>query len=48
MKNFEDFKKFVNENGDEIHSSIHQKVLNATNSQNFDDIGEKNEFYRRA
>ena len=48
MKNYDDFRKYVLSNGQEIHSSIHQKVLETTNKQNFDDIGEKHEFYRRA
>lgn len=48
MKDFDDFKNYVKQNGQEIHSSIHQKVLNATDNKNFDDIGEEHEFYRRA
>lgn len=48
MKDFEDFKSYVRENNQEIHSSIHQRVLNALDSENFDDIGEKHEFYRYA
>lgn len=48
MKDFNDFKSYVNENGMEIHSTIHRKVVDATEKQNFDDIGEEHEFYRRA
>lgn len=48
MKNFDDFKKYVKENGDTIHSTIHQRVLSAVDAQNFDDIGKEHEFYRRA
>ena len=48
MKDFNDFKNYVNENGQEIHSNIHQKVLKAVDSHTFEDIGEKSEFYRRA
>lgn len=48
MKDFNDFKKFVNENGVNIHSSIHQKVMKSVNSNNFTDEGEKHEFIRRA
>ena len=48
MTDFEDFKKYVSENGDEIHSSIHQGVLKATEKQHFEDIGEEHEFNRRA
>ena len=48
MKDFNDFKKFVNENGANIHSSIHQKVMKSANSNNFADEGEKHEFIRRA
>lgn len=48
MKDFNDFKKFVNENGANIHSSIHQKVMKSADSNNFADEGEKHEFIRRA
>lgn len=48
MKDFEDFIKYVHENGNEIHSSIHQNVLTAINKQHFEDIGEEQEFYHRA
>ena len=48
MQNFEDFKNYVKQNGQEIHTNIHQKVLTATNEQNFIDLGEEHEFYRRA
>lgn len=48
MKNFDDFKSYTKEHGEEIHSSIHQRVLDAVESQSFDDVGEKHEFYRRA
>lgn len=48
MKDFEDFKKYVRENNNEIHSSIHQSVLTATDKQHFADVGEEHEFYRRA
>lgn len=48
MKNFDDFKKYVSTNGQEIHSAIHKKVLETTDNQNFNDISEKHEFYRRA
>lgn len=48
MKDFEDFKTFVSQNGSEIHSSIHQKVMSATEQKKFTDIGEKHEFIRRA
>lgn len=48
MKNFDEFKNYVSINGQEIHSSIHKKVLETTNRQNFNDIGEEHEFYRRA
>lgn len=48
MKNFEDFKAFVSSNSNEIHSSIHQKVMSATEKQNFADIAEEHEFIRRA
>ena len=48
MKSFNDFKKYVSENGDKIHSSINQAVLGAMDKQNFEDVGEENEFYRRA
>ena len=48
MKNFDDFKKHVNANGKEIHSAIHQSVLNAVDKQDFDDIGEEHEFYLHA
>lgn len=48
VKNFEDFKAFVSSNGDKIHSSIHQKVMSATEKQSFTDIAEEHEFIRRA
>lgn len=48
MKNFDDFRKYVLENGTEIHNSIHDKVLTSLSRQNFDDIGEEHEFYRYA
>ena len=48
MKNFDDFKTFVNQNAQEIHSSIHKKVMESTDKHNFDDIVEENEFMRRA
>ena len=48
MKNFDDFKNYVNQNGQEIHSAIHQKVIESANKHNFDDIGEEHEFIRRA
>lgn len=48
MKDFNDFKKFVNENSANIHFSIHQKVMKSADSNNFTDEGEKHEFIRRA
>lgn len=48
MKDFNGFKSYVAEHGEEIHSSIHQKVLNATDRQNFDSPLEEHEFSRRA
>lgn len=48
MKNFDGFKEYVHQNGEEIHSSIHQKVMSAVDKNNFEDIGEEHEFYRRA
>lgn len=48
MKDFKNFKSHVSEHRQEIHSSIHQRVLNAMDNQNFYDIGEEHEFYRRA
>lgn len=48
MKNFEDFKNYVNQNGQEIHSTIHQKVMDSVSKHTFDDIGEEYEFSRRA
>ncbi len=48
MKDFNDFKKYVSENGQEIHSTIHQRVLKAVDSHTFEDSDEKSEFYHRA
>jgi len=48
LKDFNDFKKFVNENGTNIHFSIHQKVMKSVENNNFTDEGEKHEFIRRA
>lgn len=48
MKDFNGFKSYAKEHNEEIHSSIHQRVLNAIDSQRFDDIEEKHEFYRSA
>lgn len=48
MKDFNDFKKYVRKNAQEIDSNIHQKVLKYIDSQNFKDDGEKSEFYHRA
>lgn len=48
MKNFEDFKEYVRQNGNEIHSSIHDKVLKSVEKQNFEDDGEEHEHYRSA
>lgn len=47
MKDFKNFKSYVSEHGEEIHSSIHQKVLDAANKQNFNSPGEEHEFLRR-
>lgn len=44
MKDFEDFIKYVHENGNEIHSSIHQNVLTAINKQHFEDIAKNRNF----
>jgi len=35
MKDFKDFKSYVSNHSDEIHHSIHQKVLNAVNEKLF-------------
>lgn len=48
MKDFNDFKNFVSEHGNEIDSAIHQKVCTAMEQETFDDLGCKHEFYRRA
>lgn len=48
MKDFSDFKSYVSNHSDEIHFSIHQKVLNVVNEKTFCEAGEEHEFYRRA
>lgn len=48
MKDFNGFKSYVSNHSNEIHSSIHQKVLNAVSEKTFCEVGEENEFYRRA
>lgn len=48
MKNFDDFKKYVIDNREDMHTSIHQKVLSIADKQKFNDSIEEHEFYRRA
>ncbi len=48
MKNFDDFREYVHQNSSTIHSSIHQKVIEAESKHNFKDVGEEHEFNRRA
>ena len=47
-KDFEEFRNYVSEHGNEIDSAIHQKVDSAMEKENFDELGDRHEFYRRA
>lgn len=49
MKDFEDFKSYMREHGQEIHKDIVQSVVKFIEERDYsDDPGMKNEDYRRA
>lgn len=48
MKNFEDFKAYMDEHAQEVHEDIVQTVNKLIDSTDHSDIGEKHEDYRRA
>ena len=48
MKDFNDFKVYVRDNGREIHDSIVAAVNASTQKQQFSDPGEEMEFHTRA
>lgn len=48
MKDFEDFKKYINQNGQAIHNDIVNSVNSKIESLNISDNLDEHEAYRRA